>query len=250
MKKQVISAVLIDDEEHCLNTLRWILSTYFPEINLLAEAKNGGEGFKIINELNPDLVFLDVEMPGMNGFEMLDKFDSINFKLIFTTAYNEYAIRAIRLNAIDYLMKPIDKDELHCAISRLVTVDNDLSFRKVQNLKYNLSIRPEMQRIIVGTIDAYQFIDLKEITFFEADSNYCYINLNDGSKVLSSRTMKEYEEMLPDKYFFRCHHSYIVNFQYIKRFIKGDGGEIELINGKKIGISRRRKQEFIDWICM
>lgn len=248
MKKNLLTAVLIDDEAHCLNTLRWNLSTFFPEINIVGEAMDGNDGFKIINEINPDVIFLDVEMPGMNGFEMLNKFDKINFKVIFITAHNEYAIRAIKLNAIDYLMKPIDKDELKTAILRLISDGDEITFRKIQNLKYNMNSRPEMQRIIIGTIDGYQFFDLKEITFFEADSNYSYIHFNDGTKVLSTKTLKEFEDVLPPNIFFRCHHSNIVNFQYIKKYIKGDGGEIELIDGKRIIISRRRKQEFIDWI--
>ncbi|MBL7831937.1 MAG: response regulator transcription factor [Saprospiraceae bacterium] len=250
MSNSLISAILIDDEEHCLKTLSWNLNEFCPEIKILGTANNGKEGLNLINQLNPDLVFLDIEMPVMNGLEMLAKFDKINFKVIFTTAYNEYAIKAIKLNAIDYLLKPIDKDDLRTAISKLSAINSELTSRKIQNLKYNMSVSTDLQRITVGTFEGVQFFDLKEITFLEADSNYTMLHFFDGTKILSSRTLKEYEEILPQESFFRCHHSFIVNFRYIKKYIKGEGGEIELSNGLKIAVSRRKKQEFIDWISM
>ena len=250
MNKHIDTAVLIDDEEHCIKTLKWNLTEFCPEIEIIGEANTARDGYSIINQLNPDLIFLDVEMPDMSGFDMLAKFDKINFKVIFTTAYNEYAIKAIKLNAIDYLLKPIDKDELKAAIVKLHTANSDVLHSKIQNLKFNLHVSPEQQRITVSTIDGVQFFDLKAITCLEADSNYTYLHFNDGSKILSSRTLKEYEEVLPPDSFFRCHNSFIVNFRFIKKYTKGEGGEIELVTGQKIAVSRRKKQEFIDWITM
>ena len=250
MSQGKLNAIIIDDEEHCITTLKWNLEQYCSDVQVLAVARNGEEGFNLIKKYNPDLVLLDIEMPIMSGLEMLSKFETINFKVIFTTAHNEYAVKAIKLNASDYLLKPIDKDDLKMAIAKLSVSNNELNTKKIQNLRYNLSVSTHQQRITVGSMDEIQFFDLADITYFEANGNYTIFHFKNNEKCLSSRTLKDYEEILPPESFLRCHHSYIVNIKYIKKYYKGDGGEIELINGQKLEVSRRKKQDFIEWISM
>lgn len=250
MNQSKLSAILIDDEEHCITTLKWNLEQYCKDINIVAIARNGEEGYEMINKFEPDIVFLDIEMPIMSGLDMLSKFETIQFKVIFTTAHNEYALKAIKLNASDYLLKPIDKDDLKMALAKLNASNIGIYSRKMQNLKYNLGVNSSLQRITVGSMDEIQFFDLVDITYFEANGNYTMLYFSNNEKCLSSRTLKDYEEILPNESFFRCHHSYIVNIKYIKKYFKGDGGEIELLNGQKLEVSRRKKQDFIDWISM
>ncbi|WP_221887927.1 LytR/AlgR family response regulator transcription factor [Chitinophaga polysaccharea] len=182
----MLTAIIIDDEKKGRVALREKLHDYCPEIELLGEAADGAEGLHLIQEQKPDIVFLDIEMPIMNGFEMLHQLPQKDFHLIFTTAYNQYAIKAIRYAAFDYLLKPVDIEELKSAIQRV----------REQSL-------------------------------------------------LASRTMKDFEELLPADIFFRTHHSYIINLRYIKRYIRGEGGQIELENGAYVTVARRKKDELL-----
>jgi two-component system, LytTR family, response regulator len=242
-----MKAVIIDDEEHCIVTLRWNLEQYCKDISVVAVANNGLQGLEIIQIHKPDIVFLDIEMPIMNGLDMLDKIPEVGFKLIFTTAYNHYAVKAIKLSAVDYLMKPIDKDELIDAIEK---VRHSMVYNQqhLQVLKHNLNTVSTLQKILVATTEGILFFDISSIIHLDAQSNYTMIYLENGIKQLSSKTLKDYEEILPLELFFRCHNSHIINLQKIDKYFRGEGGIAQMKNGREIEISRRKKAEFLEKI--
>jgi two-component system LytT family response regulator len=242
-----MKAVIIDDEEHCIVTLRWNLEQYCKDITIVATAGNGQKGLEIIKQYKPDIVFLDIEMPVMNGLDMIDNLEDIDFKLIFTTAYNHYAVKAIKLSAVDYLMKPIDKDELIDAVEKVrITFMN--SGQNIQVLKHNLHSVSNLQKILVATSEGILFFNINAIIHLDAQSNYTMIYLDNGNKQLSSKTLGDYEEVLPADLFFRCHNSHIINLQKINKYVRGEGGIAQMSNGREIEISRRKKAEFMERI--
>lgn len=242
-----MKVLIIDDEQHCITTLSWSLQEYCENIEILGSAKNGMEGFVKINQLKPDLIFLDIEMPVLSGIDMLEKFERIDFKIVFTTAYDKYAIKAIKLNACDYLLKPIDKDELINAVEKIQNSPGQLiSNERIQNIKHNLHVLPNLQKIAIPSSEGILFFDLNTIVHLEASSNYTVIYFNNDTKLVSSRTLKEYEELLPEEIFFRCHHSHLINLKYIKKYIKGEGGYVDLGHGQMVEVSRRKKLEFLE----
>ncbi|MEO7983073.1 MAG: LytTR family DNA-binding domain-containing protein [Bacteroidota bacterium] len=242
----MITAILIDDEPKGRLALREKLSAYCPEINLVAEAGNGLEGLLLIKQYSPKLIFLDVEMPKMNGFEMLNSLPEKNFHIIFTTAYDQYAIKAIKYAAFDYLLKPIDIEELKTAISRIDAEKNKQTRRQVELLQQNMQHPKKLlHKLAIPTLEGLLFYDINEIIHLEANSNYTNIYLINKNKITASKTLKDFEELLPGDIFFRTHHSYLINLNYIKRYIKGDGGQIELQNGVYVDVSRRKKEEFL-----
>ncbi len=242
-------AILIDDEVHCISTLSWSLREYCPSIEIVATGSNGLEGIALIREHKPDLVFLDIEMPVLNGLDMLQAIEVINFKVIFTTAYNHYAVKAIKLSAVDYLLKPVDKDELIVAVEKAKnTISIEPTEEKMKVFKHNLKVNSSLQKILVPTTEGILFFDINSIVHFEAQSNYTMMYFDNGTKILASKTLKDYEDLLPDDIFFRCHNSHIINMRHIKRYIRGDGGFIELSSGREVELSRRKKSEFMEKI--
>lgn len=238
--------MIIDDEAKGRLALREKLAAYCPEVNIIAEASNGQEALFLIQQYHPQLLFLDIEMPKMNGFEMLNELKEKNFHIIFTTAYDQYAIKAIRYAAFDYLLKPIDIEELKTAVEKIVASEEQQTKKQLELLQQNLQHpKKSLQKLAVPTLEGLFFFDLSEIVHLEAHSNYTFIHLKDKPKITASRTLKEFEEMLPDDIFFRTHHSHIINLSYIKRYIRGDGGQIELQNGTYVDVSRRKKEEFL-----
>ena len=242
----MISALIIDDEAKGRLALREKLSAYCPQIKVLAEAANGEEALLLIRHHDPQLIFLDIEMPRMNGFEMLNELPEKNFHIIFTTAYDQYAIKAIRYAAFDYLLKPIDIEELKTAISNVTARESNQTKIQVELLHQNMQ-QPKKQlfKLAIPTLDGLIFYDINDIIYLEANSNYTNIYLINKIKVTASKVLKEFEELLPEDIFFRTHHSYLINLHYIKRYIKGDGGQIELQNGTYVDVSRRKKEEFL-----
>jgi two-component system LytT family response regulator len=253
----VLKALIIDDESKSRKSLAQKLADYCPEIEVAAEAQNGEEGILAIRQHRPDLIFLDIEMPKMNGLQMLEKIGDFEGAIIFTTAYNEYAIRAFKYSAFDYLLKPVDIQELKSSVNRLIKlkeVSNPTSSGETHQDQLNLLIEhlkggPEMhKKIAIHTQDAMYFFDLDEITRFEANSNYTFIFFVNGTKMLASKTLKEFEELLPPKQFFRVHHSSIINLKYVRKYLKSDGGNIEMADGTHVDISRRKKEDFLQMI--
>ena len=239
----MIKAILVDDEQHCLDTLSMILHDYCPQVRIVAKVLSGKEALDAIAEHQPSLVFLDIEMPVMNGFEMLEHFSSVPFAIIFTTSYDQYAIRAIRFSALDYLLKPIDPKELISAVHKIealkVPPDAD-HFRML--LSQVRSRGEEFSRVAVPTLEGYELVPSEDLISCEADNNYTHLHIKPKGKITACRTLKEMEELLlafPS--FVRVHHSYIVNLNEVKKYIRGEGGYLIMNDGSTINVSRSRK---------
>ncbi len=245
----MLNAIIIDDELNGRIALKQKLHDYCPEVNVVAEADNGNEGIKTIRIHQPQLVFLDIEMPEMDGFEMLIQLSDKKFHTVFTTAYDQYAIKAIKYAAFDYLLKPVDIDELRLTIDRIKQqVTPKHTVEKLETLEQNLLTKPFLNKIAIPTLEGLLFFDINQIIRLEAQSNYTNIYFESHPKLMASRTLKEFEEILPTDIFFRLHNSHIINMQFMKRYLKGDGGRVELKNGDYIMISRRKKEEFLKFI--
>ena len=246
----MISAIIIDDEKHCTDNLQWQLQHYCPEVEIKAICNNGETGLREIYRHRPQMIFLDVEMPGMSGFEMLEELSEINFDIIFTTAFNQYAIRAIKFGALDYLVKPVDKDELRAVFdTSLKRTQRDVS-KQLNALLTHIKKSNDIsfQKIALPTLHSYELVALTNIMICESSSNYTKIHLNNGQPMLIARTLKEVEELLDMPPFLRIHNSYLVNLQYAIRYIKGEGGSIVLANDVTLPVSRNRKEELLRFI--
>lgn len=242
----MIKAILIDDEKHCRETLAIQLERYCPEVHLLAQCGSAAEGLKVIKEQKPELVFLDVEMPIMNGFEMLQQFTNIPFEVIFTTGYDAYAIKAIRFSALDYLLKPINKDELQKAVAKAgQNTGQSLSQQFNVLLEKLASKQGTIQKIALPMQSGFELVPLDAIIKCESDSNYTHIYLKGGRKILVSRTLKEIEELLEGHPFLRVHHSYIVNLNEIVRYVRGEGGYLIMSDDSSVLVSRSRKEALL-----
>ena len=242
----MITAIIIDDEPKGRLALREKLNLYCTNVKVVAEASNGKEAISLIQQYHPQLLFLDVEMPVMNGFEMLNNIKERNFHIIFTTAYDQYAIKAIKYAAFDYLLKPIDIEELRFSISKIDQIENKTLGKQVEIMQQNLQLpKKNFNKLAVPSLEGLLFFDVSSIIHLEAHSNYTIIHFTNHPKVTASKTLKEFEELLSADIFFRPHHSHIINLQFIKRYIKGDGGQVELENGTYVDISRRKKEDFL-----
>jgi two-component system LytT family response regulator len=247
MNQQKIKCLVIDDDLFIHDLMEDKLTRHFPEMELLAMAESGAEGLEKIKTHQPDLVFLDVEMSDMTGFEMLARLKEIRFQTIFITTYSHYAIEAIRFNALDYLVKPIKLNELKQAINRYKNnIEKFKLIDRVQQALINLSTKDiSDQRLVLQTHDKELRMTIKDIICIEAARNYSYINLSNHQKNLCTKTLSDLEEILKGKGFFRCHKSFLVNRVHIASYEKSD--LITLSDGKEIPIARRKKEAFKDW---
>jgi two-component system, LytTR family, response regulator len=242
----MLNAILIDDEENSLNALKEKLYTHCAQVNIAALCDNAAKGATAIDNLHPDLVFLDIEMPVTNGFVMLQQLHYKNFELIFTTAYDHYAVKAIRYSALDYLVKPVDVEDLKAAVLRA----EEKRSRAYPNpqiellLEQLLSKKQAYSRIAIPTTEGLQFLKVEDIIYLEASVNYTFIYCG-SKKYIISRTMKDFEELLPSTLFLRIHHSYIINKNFVEKYIRGDGGQVVLSNGVILDIAKRKKAEFL-----
>jgi two-component system, LytTR family, response regulator len=243
----MMKAILIDDEKNSRESLRKKIETHCPGIEIVAECSNGEEGLAAINTHQPAIVFLDIEMPKMNGFTMLQQLSKRNFELIFTTAYNQYAINAIRYSALDYLVKPVDVQELKNAVERISQkaslVINNEQLEILAAYLFKQQQNPE--KIAVATSSGLEIIDISSIIYLEAMGNYTNIYMTDAKPLLSSKTLKEFEDILPTSLFFRIHNASLVNVSLIKKYNKGENGQVVLANGKILDVARRRKDELL-----
>jgi two-component system LytT family response regulator len=251
----MLTCIIIDDEAKGRLALREKIVTYCKEVEIVAEAENGQEALLLIRHHQPQLIFLDIEMPRMNGFEMLEEMKVQNFRVIFTTAYDQYAIKAIKYAAFDYLLKPVDIEELKTAVAKAALTFQTPKQHQNQTRQQSDILKENMQepkhllhKLAIPTLEGLLFFDLQEIMHLEANSNYTTIYLQNKTKITASKTLKEFEDLLPETIFFRTHHSHIINLNYIKKYIKGDGGQIELQNGTYVDVSRRKKDEFLQII--
>lgn len=223
-----------------------LLNRHCGDVKILAVCANGEEALAAIARQQPDILFLDIEMPGMNGFELLEKFSAPQFEIIFTTAYNEYAIKAIKHSALDYLLKPVDKDELIHTVQRAREHKARKVSQRVDSLLELLNLKKKNNRFAVPTMEGLIMVDAESILYCESDSAYCKIFFaGTGKPLVISKTLKEVEEIVRDNDFFRIHHSYLINMRYFQKYIRGEGGEVVLNNGLHLPVSRTKKQEFL-----
>lgn len=243
----MLKAILIDDEESSLNSLKEKIIRHCPNVEIIATCHSAGTAIPAIETLRPDLLFLDIEMPVMNGFLLLQQLMYKNFELIFTTAYDHYSVKAIRSSALDYLMKPIDIDELKAAVQRAAEKKERVaSVHQLELLLENvLHQRSTFQRLAIPTSEGLQFIQLDQIVYLEAHINYTHFHLADNKRYIASRTLKDFEEMLPADLFIRIHNSHIINKNFAEKYIRGEGGQVVLSNGVILDVAKRKKADFL-----
>lgn len=244
----MIRAILIDDESSSLEMMEWLLKTYCPQVIVEAMCDSGEKGIEAIHKFKPDLVFLDIEMPHMNGFDMLEQFDKLFFDVVFCTAYDQFAIKAFRYSALNYLLKPVDPDDLKETIRRLEEKKSTPAKEQIELLIQNIrqTTRPPLQRIALTTGDGMLFVDTYDIVYCQAESNYTCVVLAGGKKILVSKVLKDIDETLSGNDFYRVHNSYLINLNHISKFVRGEGGYVIMDDGTNIGISRSRRQEFME----
>lgn len=244
----MITAIIIDDEQHCIDRLKNLLAKYCANtIDLIGESQSADEGIKAIKQIQPDLIFLDVEIKDKTAFDLLRQLPEINFDVIFTTAYDKYAVQAFRFSAIDYLLKPVDADDLKIAVEKLEDKrSKNEVFKKFDTLFYNLkNINNSSRKICVPVTSGYVFLTVDEIIRCESNVNYTNLFLKGKQKLLVSKTLKEFEELLSDYNFYRIHNSHLINLAYIKNYKKGKGGSVTMEDGSEIEVSTRRKDDFL-----
>lgn len=242
----MIKAFIIDDEPGCCKTLSMLLERYCPELEVTGIFNNGLDALQAINAASPDLVFLDVQMPKMNGFEMLEKLPSINFHLIFTTSYDQYALKAFKFSAIDYLLKPVDREELQKAVQKVLQRSQVSAAEQLQ-IMFQKLYHPasSINKIALPTMEGLQMIPIQSIISCEAHDNYTTLILKDNKKLVVSCTLKVIEEMLEDYSFIRVHRSFLVNLHEVEKYVKADGGYVVMSDGSNIYISRNKKEELL-----
>lgn len=240
----MIKAIIIDDEEGARITLTALIKEYCPDVTIVAGAANVPDGVLAINKNNPDVVFLDIEMPDYNGFELLEFFKEINFEIVFVTAYSQYAIKAFEVSAIDYILKPVEIDPLKNAVEKVKQKRGQANIVQRLSLMKDTYKGEEVRKIALPMSDGLLFVDVNEIIFFEADRAYTNVFLNSGSKITVSKAMRTFEEILSGRlFFFRPHRSYLINLNYVKKYVRGES-IIIMDNNLNVGVSRERKQDF------
>ena len=243
----MITATIVDDEPFCCESLATLLERYCPAIKVLDICYSGAAALQSITEHKPQILFLDVEMPHMNGFELLEKLPEINFELIFTTSYDQYAIKAIRFSALDYLLKPIDREELQKAVQKAAQRMHHPLPQQIEILlqKLNHPVLP-IYKIAIPTMEGLQMVFVDSIISCTSDSNYTILHLKNKQKITASRTLKEIEEMLEDYSFARAHNSFLVNLNEVEKYVKGEGGYLVMSDGSAVDVSRARKDMLLN----
>lgn len=244
--KVKLKTIIIDDEQDAVNFIHSIVKEYCPSLEVVGKAHNALDGIKAIREIQPDLVFLDVEMPHGSGFDLLTQFPEKTFDVIFITAFNHYAIKAIKFSAVDYILKPININEFIQAVEKVIEKRNSSSNQNtnyttlIENIKASLPFK-----LAIPTSDGMEYLLTKDIIRIEADRSYSWFILVGKRKILVSKNLKEYQELLNDRNFFRPHNSHLINLEHVKKFIRSEGGAIEMSDGSQIPISRTRKDLFL-----
>jgi two-component system LytT family response regulator len=239
----MIRSVIIDDEQHCVKALLKDIQQHCPAIEVVETCSSAKEGIMAIKKHKPDLVFLDVEMPWINGFEMLEVLGDVNFSIIFTTAHDEFAAKAFRISAVDYLLKPIDAGDLKAAVSKVEKkMDQGSNLHHISNLLRNIRQPSTEQKIALPQREGYEFIDVSSIIYCSAEGAYTKVFITDKKTMLISRTLGDVEELLPPEMFQRIHHSTLINVTYISQFLRTDGGYVVLKNGEKLSVSKAKKE--------
>jgi len=243
----MIKAVIIEDEEKSRELLNTLISKYCEGVNVVSTAENVETGVEAIRKHNPQLIFLDISMPDGSGFDLLGKVQDLKFDVIFTTATDKYALKAIKYSALDYLLKPIDGEELKNAVSKVSEKTSNLA--SVENLTFLLQnlkqANDNYNKITLPTGNAYEIVNVKDIIRCEAEGSYTNFYLVSGKKIMVSASLKHYEDLLPEKDFIRVHHHHLINMQHVVRFLKTDGGYAVMSDGTQVEISRRKKESFL-----
>lgn len=246
---KAIKTVIIDDENKSRQVLKDMLQNYCPEISILGEAAGCDEGVHLIRELKPQLVFLDIQMPDGSGFNVLEAFEKPSFEVVFVTAYDQYAIKAIKCSALDYLMKPINLEDLKMAAERYKkkSFSGEIN-QRLEILLQNISKPLKPRKIVLSTAEGYHIVNPDDIVRCQSDSYYTSFYFVDGKRIIVSKTLKEFDELLSDFGFIRTHKSHLVNVKYIKSFLRADGGFILMTDGTEVPVSRRKKDYIINII--
>lgn len=243
----MIKAVIVEDEDRSMLMLSSLLTEYCPEITLVGSASNPEDAYILIKKSTPDIVFLDIEMQKGTGFDVLERFDEINFEVIFTTAYEQYALKAIKFCAIDYLLKPIDFIELKAATDKVIRR------KQKQTLNSNLEVLMQnyhsknlhQQKIALSTQEGLLFVPVSDIIYCKSDGPYTIFHLKNNETLMTSKNLKEYEDLLAEHSFFRVHHSWLINLNEIRKYIRGEGGTLVMSNGDNVDVSKRKKEDFM-----
>jgi two-component system, LytTR family, response regulator len=240
---RVIKAVIIDDESYACQVLATLLKTHCPDVVVAATCQDPREAIALVENIRPELVFLDIEMPHMNGFSFLEKCSPLSFDVVFTTSYDQYAIKAIKISALDYLLKPVDATELKAAVQKYRDRRTPVSQQQFEILLARLQQPASPSaRIALPTMEGLQIILIGQIIFCSSSSNYTILTLKDKQKLTVSKTLKEIEEMLEEYRFLRVHHSYLVNLDEIKKYFRGEGGTLLMSDGSSVDVSRAKKE--------
>lgn len=249
-QQTILRAIIIDDEARSRKALQIALKDYCPSVEIIFIAETPEKGIEAIINNKPDIVFLDVQMPGMSGFDLLSHFPEINFDIVFITAHDHYAIKAIRFSALDYLLKPIQIDELMAAVKKAEEKKNNRHTNwQYKSLYENVrSNHNASGSIAVPTGDGLLFIKTENIIRCEAEGNYVIIYQAGKEKILITKTLGDIESMLNAKEFFRVHNSHLINLSHIKKYVKGDGGYVIMSDNTSVDVSRRKKEEFMQWL--
>lgn len=244
-----LKTILIDDELPSLQNLEQKLNEFCPDIEVIAVEQKPEDAIRLIELHHPDVIFLDIEMPRINGFKLLEEIKEIDFDIVFTTAYNHYAIDAIRISAFDYLVKPIAVRDLQSCVDRLIRSQHKQTPEKLDVLRQSLSdSRSQNDKITIVTNEGVDFYEISNIIRIESSSNYSKIYFKDGKSILVTKLLKDFEEILTPYRFYRIHNSHLINLSYIKKYLRGDGGQVIMQNDEVIDVARRKKEEFLKLI--
>ena len=241
-----MKAVIVDDDARIVNIISSLIETDFPDVTITATAVNVETGYQCVIDSKPDLLFLDINMPDGTGFDLLKKLEKIDFKIIFITAFGEYALQAIKFSALDYILKPIDIDELTKAIEKareIFKVEEEQL--KVRALLENFEEKKPLRRIVLHTSDSLHYVNIEEIVRCESDNNYTFFYLTENRKILVSKTLKEFTELLKDSGFLRVHQSHLINALFVDKFIKSDGGYLLMKDKSNVPVSMSNRQQIL-----
>lgn len=245
----MLRSIIVDDEFKSRESLKSLINSFCEGVQVEALCQNVAEGLEAIATYKPDILFLDVQMQRETGFDLLSQLKSIDFEVIFTTAHSEYAIKAIKFSAIDYLLKPIDVEDLRAAIAKVSQKQNGRIEERLKFLLSNLkATTPSNYKLALPTANGLSFIKVTDILYCKASGNYTEIFTQDGVKHLISRHLKEYDDLLAEYDFFRIHHSYLININCIKSYVRGEGGYVIMSDDATLDVSRRKKEAFLDRI--
>jgi two-component system, LytTR family, response regulator len=245
-----IKAILVDDERSSLQNLHQKLTEFCPDVAVIETVEKPEDAILLIRQHKPDVIFLDIEMPRMSGLRMLNELTDYTGEIIFTTAYNHYAVDAIRMSAFDYLVKPVSISDLQNAIARLVKSKQSETKERLDILRQSFSEHKSQEdKIALPTSEGLDFLQIKNIIRIESSSNYSRIFLSNGKSMLVIRLLKDFEDILTPYRFFRVHNSHLINLNYIQKYIRGEGGQVVLQNGDVVDVARRKKEEFIRLIA-